>query len=129
MMKKAALLAVCSCLIGCTSLHNPITQDDVVGTWQCHTGGFLSSVQTIQFQKDGSFAFHDTDTIVGMEMSGKWTMENDRIRLLPVTVTVRGKPDTVPSRCSEGILSQPIINQGGQLVIQLEEDNRFKRLR
>jgi hypothetical protein len=49
-----------------------------------------------------TFFFHDTDTIVGLEMTGEWMIENEMIRLVPETIKVRGKPDTVPKEWVTG---------------------------
>ena len=129
-MKKymAALLAF-SCLTGCISLSKPMTRTDLVGTWQCESSGLLSSTQTLQLQEDGLFSYHSTDTIVGLEMKGKWRLEENRIRFLPEEINVRGKPDAVLAELSKGFLSQPVARRGGKLVLQIDEGDKFERLK
>jgi len=115
-------------LVGCTSLESPMTRSDVVGSWQYETGGFLSSVQTYQFREDGTFSFHDTDTIVGLEMNGNWKLETDRLRLFVVATKIRGKPEVLPQEWSSGFLSPPIARRDGELVFVPEEGREFTRI-
>jgi hypothetical protein len=112
---------------GCLSVNRPVAQADVIGTWRYEDTGILSSVQTLRFQEDGAFSYHSTDTIVGLEMDGKWKLEDDRIRLFISAVKVREEPEPVSPDWSKGFLTQPLARRGRKLIIQLEE-NEFERI-
>jgi hypothetical protein len=102
-------------------------RSDVVGMWQHHDDGLLSSDQMLRFEEDGTFSYHSTDTIVGLQMTGKWKLEDDRLRLFIGEVKVRGKSESVPAEWSKGVLTQPLKRCGRRFVLQLEKDRDFER--
>jgi hypothetical protein len=127
-MKRAIpILLMGVVLTGCVNPDARFCKSDVVGKWQHHDGGLLSADETFRFQGDGTFSYGSTDTIVGQEMAGKWTLENDRIRLFIAELKVRGKPQAVPTEWSKGILTGPLNHRGERLVLQLEEGRDFER--
>jgi hypothetical protein len=115
-------------LAGCAHLRDPITQADVVASWQCETSGFLRSMQTLTFRDDGTFSFHDTDTIVGLQMTGRWELEGDRFHLFPCVVSVKGETQQMSPEVADGLLTQPIIRRSGRISFLLEDGNEFKRM-
>jgi hypothetical protein len=127
-MPLAAVLLIALGLTGCVSLNRPVTHESIVGTWQCKSGGLLSSVHTLQFHKDGSFSYHSTDMIVGLEMVGAWQVEGSSVHIFPRQMTIRGKQEPVPAEWSKGFISQRLSRRGRNWFLQIDGGDEFERI-